>query len=306
MELTFEAEGVTRTDCVTMEEWIAERRKTIGASAVPNILGVGYRSPLQEYLLRRGELEWGDETEAMTIGKVIEPSIAKLYEMRTKREMFNPGDFAIFKNEAYPGMHATPDWFADFATDKPGVVELKNMNAMLRKEYEAEMPLRFLAQLQAQMACCGDLRRGSVAILFGNEHLHYMDYERDEEITEWIKKEVAEFLDRVERGIPPPAQGVDNAMLAKVFKRHTAGKIISLPPGLRGSLDRRKELKAVAKDAKAKIDEIEASIKQAMGDAEQGNFLDGSKVTWRTSERTGYIVEPGTTRRLGVTVKSPA
>lgn len=70
------------------EDWLEERRKSIGGSDAAGILGLNrYASPFTLWLDKTGKLPEKEETEAMRIGRDLEDYVAKRWSEATGKKV---------------------------------------------------------------------------------------------------------------------------------------------------------------------------------------------------------------------------
>lgn len=105
------------------QEWLAERRKYLCASDAPAALGLSpWKSPLQVYLDKTGQLPEEGENDAMRRGQLLEYPIRRAYEIATG----NPaGDADFCVSAKYPWMACTPD----AVLENGSLLEIKTVNA---------------------------------------------------------------------------------------------------------------------------------------------------------------------------------
>ena len=77
-------------------------------------------------------------------------------------------------------------------------------------------------------------------------------------------------------------------------------KVINLPDSIGHLLPLREELKEKAKEIREHMDEVDATILLALGDAEVGNLSDGTRIEHMEIKRKGYTVEATSYRQLRV------
>lgn len=282
----------TQTQPTTREQWLEERKKSIGASQVASVLGLNpWETPLQLFMRVQGKLDWPDETEAMEIGQAVESAIDVLYQKRTGRVTQDLGRFTLQRRDEFPHQHATLDRLIHPCDghDMGGCGEYKHRSERYLKEFEENgPPIADLAQVHAQMMCSG-CAWGSLATLFGNRALRYWDTPRDPDVVDWIATGVADFWERLQKDEPPEAVAADNAILHKLWPRHVPNRIIELPVAFGAFVDARIKAKGAIQVAEADLAEIDTRIKAEMGDAEQA-IIPGRQdsFTWRTSDRKEY------------------
>ncbi len=285
----------------TKQEWLAERKKGIGASEVPTILGLNkWTSAFTLYMRKTGQMDPPDETIPMRVGHAIEPFIAELYAEATERQVWDPGDYALVRHPDYPWLFCTVDRLA-YEKGEPiepqgrwednGAVELKNMSAYRAHEWkDDESPLPFSVQNQIQMACLG-LKWGSVAGLIGNTTFKHFDFMRQDALIKKIIGQLEEFWDRVQNRDAPVADGSDSTAHT-IFAMHPNDNNETVQisdsrvaTAFRALVDTKESLKEQENWKR----EEENLIKNAIGDASFGE-ADGVKYSWKHQERKGKIV----------------
>uniref|UniRef100_UPI00193103D1 YqaJ viral recombinase family protein n=1 Tax=Caenibacillus caldisaponilyticus TaxID=1674942 RepID=UPI00193103D1 len=72
------------------DEWLRERRKGIGGSDAAAILGLNkWKSPIQVYMEKIGEIESDVSSEAAYWGHVLEDVVAREFSKRTGKKVRN-------------------------------------------------------------------------------------------------------------------------------------------------------------------------------------------------------------------------
>lgn len=102
---------------INTPEWREWRRGGIGASDIPAIMGVGYRTEYELALEKRGQLPPQDETDAMRWGHLVEPVAIELY-----RELTNSDATPVngtYIDPAWPNVYVSLDGYR--VTDNIGV-----------------------------------------------------------------------------------------------------------------------------------------------------------------------------------------
>jgi putative phage-type endonuclease len=281
------------------DTWLEAREPLITASDAATVLGLNpWDTPLQLALRKRGELPAKEETEAMRMGHVMQPVIAKLYADETARPIVNVGDFTIQRNATYPFAGATLDYgTTDDNLGTDGALECKNVGARLADQWEEGAPLYVQVQLQFQLAVV-ELAWGSIAALLGGSRFVWMDYEANDKFTAHMMGRVQAFHAGIHNGQLPEATEADSDALRLLYPQHVEEKVIELP-GAAADLDAEiAAAKAQIDSAKKMKDGAENRLKAMIGDAEIGVLPDGTRYSWRTSERKGYTVDATEVRTL--------
>lgn len=295
------AEVVTRGD---RARWEACRSSPwIGSSELAAVLGEDPdRGPLEVYCRKLGlELpadqdepgrEGAEVSEAMRWGTRLEPGVAFGYALETGDTIVDPGRWTLYRRRDDPAFACTPDYFVE-REDGLGVLESKTAGAYRAKDWREEPPLKFQIQVQHQLWTL-DLRRGTLAVLLGGNRLWYRHVERDDRFCEAAVAAVHAFLRRLRDRDPPPATGGarESAAVTALYRRHDAGKVITLPAELRPTYDAWLQARARAAAAKEEQEALANQLRMACGDAERALFADGHGVSWKTQERTATRPAP--------------
>ncbi len=188
------------------EEWLEERRRHIGASDAPAIMGLtpNWRSARD---VAREKLETSPpacslENKYLRRGQVLEPLVKALYTRQTGREIFAA---PMYQHPDYEWMSATPDGWI-IGKDLEALIECKTALRFKRHEWldiwdNAEeydiVPSRYWVQVQHQMAVTGE-SRVVVAVIFASDDLFDMlvsmlDAGREMEEVVTLAQDVVEF-----------------------------------------------------------------------------------------------------------------
>lgn len=201
------------------EAWRQARRRRIGASDVPIILGVSeFMTPFQLWEERTGRREPKQQTYAMERGLQAEAKIQELYEAHAgvKLERF------IAESKTTIPLVASLDGFNH---KSQCVVEFKYPS---QEKHEAalrgEIPLMYRWQVQAQIEAA-DAKFGEYVSFDGNE-IVIVHVPRDEAMIDKIKEAVPKFWKLIESDTPPeytdkdfvPVEGPEIAALAEQYR----------------------------------------------------------------------------------------
>jgi predicted phage-related endonuclease len=172
-----------------------------------------------------------------------------------------------------------------------GVAEIKNVDFFLGQEWEDEPPVAFQIQLQHQLAVTG-LTWGSIVGLVGGNRFRWQDQTRNEEFIALLLEAEHEFVERVQKRLPPPADGSAStkALLKKLYPKDN-GEAIALPVELIEADIQLRALKDAQKEAGKEIDRLENLFKQAIGEATAGALSNGVSYTHKWQQRAGYTCQ---------------
>lgn len=184
--------------------WRESRKKRIGASDVPVLLGVSeFMTPYQLWEEKTGRSVDRPQTFAMERGLQAEAKIAELYERKTGVKL----DKFIAESKNIIPLVASLDGF-NRSTNR--VVEFKYPS---KSKHEAalrgEVPEMYLWQIQAQIECTN--ADGADYVSYDGSDIVIVPVERNEDMIAKISKEVPRFWKFVESDTPPPLSDRDYA-----------------------------------------------------------------------------------------------
>lgn len=288
------------------ESWLKERDAGLGSSDAAAILGASpWKSAFALYVEKLGLRQPShEESEAMEWGRILEPIIATRYEQETQRPLRDPGRFTIQRSRRHPFMLATLDReiLMPNLVGSRGVLEIKTTGR--GDDWAEAPPLVHQIQLQHQLAVSGHAW-GSLAVLIGGQRFLWLDMERNPRFIALLIEREEEFWDRIQRLEPPPPTGQDVKLLPRLYPRDD-GEAITLPPEAAEWDYRLREAKDHLKHWQSVANEAQALLTGAIGSASVGILPDGSRYTWRASERAAYEVAASTVRTLRRHVEEPA
>lgn len=261
--------------------WLEDRRRGIGGSDVGPILGVSpYRTPLDVFRDKRGELVDRPETEPMRWGTLLEPIVRQEYASITGREVLLP-DGGMLQHPRFAFMLANIDGF----TSDGRIYEGKTARTAQGwgEPGTDEVPQGYLLQVQHYMAVTG-YAVADIAVLIGGSDFRIYTIEADAELHEMLVDAEAEFWRRVEENDPPEPISYADA-IARWGRFSNAGACVTANAEVIGAVERLRVLKAKAKLHEEAIEETTAVILKALGEAEtlldpSGNVL----ATWKLSK----------------------
>lgn len=196
----------------TREEWLALRRRYIGASNAAALFNM--QAPYQPGIYAL----WMDRADRVPLpevtierakwGLLLEDAIAAGAAEREGWEIL-PGQYASHES----GVGATLDRIiaSDPNEDGPGALELKNVDQLqtLRgKAWAGEPPIHVLLQHQAQMLATG-FKWGAIAWLVGGNELRMLRFKAKPAVQAEIAKRAYAFWQSIRDGVPPKPDGSD-------------------------------------------------------------------------------------------------
>lgn len=280
------------------EAWIAARLTGIGASEAPAVMGLSkWSSPFSVWCQKTGKVPYDDEpSEYMRWGSILEAPVREEFVRRTNLSVEHLGPYAIVWHETIPWLFCSPDGLIG----DDGLYEGKTANAFATHDWDESVPDYVLCQVQHQLAVTGRFYC-YVCVLIGGSKLKYYCVNRDDLFIGEMLKVLDRFWTLVESDVPPDVDG--NSATSNAIRRlhpNDSGRTVILPEVADLILEEREILKSHAAKLKTQIDELDNRLKLMLKDATWGQTQAGFTVSYKTTERAGYTVEPATFRQLRV------
>lgn len=284
--------------------WLEGRRQSIGASDAAAILGEGYadQSPITIYADKRGEIlaDADAEPDRLRIGRMIEPTLRKIFRAKTRKNCYAVPAFSILRNRALPWLSASLDGYAIDSDLGPCPVELKNVSGFNWREWrDDDRPLKFEIQCNHQMLVTG----ARAVFLFGL--IAYSTpivkvIERNQRFIDALLRQLERFWNYCQRGECPPVDDslATGRVLAAIYPEAGDAEPITLPDAAADWDRDLQSAKLAEAEAKRKRLALENRFKAAIGSATLGILPDGGRYQWKTYHRDGYTVGPQDVRAL--------
>ena len=261
------------------QRWLAARRKHIGSSDSPAILGVDpFRSATEVYWSKLAELP-DEEKPQFEMGRRLEDVIcewaADRLQVKITRNVFRVsewGDGGI--------MAATFDALVD---GERAAFEAKfsSQASEWGEEGTDQVPERVLVQAQHQMHV-GDLELVWVpALIIGYtaQFRLYVVKRHEELMTEIARRDVEFWRTYVETQTPPDGWTVPPLAALKVVRREP-NSIVELGDDAVKAWEALQTAKAILKENEEGKDRLQARVLELLGDAEAGRLPDGRLITY--------------------------
>jgi len=265
-------------------EWLEERRKGIGGSDMPAILGVDkYRSPYDVYLDKIGRGPVIEVTKPMQRGTAMQPIISDIYAETTNRELMQYE--SIRKHEKIPYLLANVDGVI-FADRGEGILEIKCPGLHVFGQCQREgLPKSYIIQLNHYLNVWG-LHWGSIAVFNAEKwELIHFDVERDDELIEMMEERGKWFWMKVVKREPPEDLVVD---AVDVKMPEYSGEVVQVEshPTVKDLWHKYTKDLIMAKALKEEVAEIEKTAKERIQKLMTGVDADvcesdGVRVYWR-------------------------
>lgn len=268
------------TSELSHEEWLRERRKGIGGSDAAAILGLNkWKSPIQVYMEKIGELDSDVSSEAAYWGQVLEDVVAREFARRTGKKVRNRN--AILQHPDYPWMLANVDRL--IVGERSGL-ECKTASEYLKDEWkDDEVPAPYLIQCQHYMAVTG-YDAWWIAVLIGGNKFQYKKIERDEEIIQMLIEAEEEFWNgHVVPRIPPEFDGSEASekLLRSLYPEAEPDSETELPNEADKIIEALQQINTEIDDLTELKKSYENKLKGMLGEFERG-IASNHIVTWKT------------------------
>lgn len=272
------------TNGMSREDWLAQRRKTIGGSDAAAIVGLSrYSTPYTIFMDKTGRLPDKPDTEAMRLGRDLEDYVAKRWQEATGKKVRRVQ--AMLYNPLYPFSHADVD---RMVIGEDAGLECKTTSTLDVKQFKGvEFPEKYYAQCVHYMAVTGVKRWYLAVLVFGRGFFEFT-LERDQAEIDALMTAEAEFwTENVAKDNPPPPDGSQATTDAlQVIYAESQDEERDLF-GRETMLDEYMQLKRQKKAIEDRLGEIENSLKEDLQEAERGR-CGAYTVSWKSQQRSTF------------------
>ena len=292
--------SITKIKTASREEWLEERKKSLGGSDVGAVLGMSeYSSPYTVWAEKTGKLPPFEGNEWTRLGNDLEDYVAKRFCEVSGFKVVN--DKATWRNDKYPHLHANFD--RKVVGMKAGL-ECKITSELNAKNYKnGEFPDRFYAQC-VEYLCVTEFKRWFLVVLIYGKGIKIYQMTRipNDVVPEWCESSV--YLDDAEiealakatgdfwnncvlTKTPPAVDGAESTSktLTTIFPNSNTETVNLF--GYEADLKSYMTFCSLIKDVEKKRDECANRIKAFLGEA-GGGESDGYKVSWKASSRATF------------------
>ena len=275
------AKVLVSTENMPYEDWLEYRKQGIGGSDASVVCGINrYKSPVELWMEKTGQLPHQEAGEAAYWGTQLEPFVRAEFTKRTGIEVSRRNE--LLQSEEHPFMLANLDGICEVPDVGPCIFEAKTASAYKIGEWEDAIPDEYALQLAHYMAVTG-YAGAYIAVLIGGNTFKWKFIERDEELISMLIQLETDFWNHVQDGTPPPLDGSDASakFLAERFSNSTPRSHITLPDTAANLLaqydEACEELEAVT-ERKQKAENL---LKEMIGENEVGTAGD-RVITWKS------------------------
>lgn len=266
----------------SLEDWLDIRRTGLGGSDIAAICGLSrYKSPMEVYLDKLGEIPPIEDNPKMKAGRILEPVVADWFAEETGMKVMKQN--AIFQHKSYPWMLANIDrWL-------PGQnagLECKNTAEFCRADWEgSQAPAEYVLQCNHYMAITG-ADRWFIAVLIGGWDFQWRVIERDESLIQNLITIEREFWHKhVLAKIPPAFSHRDTEYLRDTYKSSVADGSVDLPEEAYAIMQSLYDARDAIDKAKVMKETAENQIKGIMKENELAFWQGELKFTWKSNKK---------------------
>lgn len=303
--------GVMDTD---REKWLDMRHQMLTASDVASILGHNpHASALSVYVDKitpRKDQEVIGLDDPRFWGTVLEQPILTAVARHHGWNYRRGG--ALLRSRKYPWLGATLDAEVD-RHDGRGWVVLEGKTTRVTREWDEEsqnLPTHILLQAQTQLIVSDAPVDVVFALLLGSRPCQVV-VEPMNELHALIVEESQAFMERV-RSMDPPDPDHREATKRALERLHgdDDGSSVALPAPAVEWARELIELSRASKEIEKRRDEITNLLRASIGSATYGVLsepVDGKECfSWKTQERSEYVVKASKSRVLRAIKKAPS
>lgn len=267
------------------EEWLALRKKFgVGGSDAGAVIGFNpYKSAYTLWAEKTGRIPEFEGNLITEVGSYLEEFVAKLFERETGKKVRRKNKMLV--NTDYPWAFADVD---RLVVGEKALLEIKTTNSfpIMKQVRNGEFPEQYYAQCVHYMAVSG-LEKAYLAVLIGCRDFKIFELERDEGEISALMTAEADFWDKVQKDVPPPADGASSTSdtISAIYPESN-GDTVNLM-AYENDLKQYLTYNSLIKDIEKQRDEVANRIKAFMGESGKGES-NHYKVSWTSSTRASF------------------
>ena len=264
------------------KDWLDWRRKGIGGSDASVVCGVNkYKSPVELFMEKTGVSPPAEAGEAAYWGRQLESLVKAEFTKRTGIEVISVNK--LLQSKEYPYMLANLDGVCKHPSYGKCIFEAKTASAYKSGEWEDDIPIEYLLQLQHYLAVCSDFTGAYIAVLIGGNTFKYRFVERDEELISMLVQREGDFWEHVQLDIPPSLDGSEASAkyLSKRFSNAIPKSKVRLPETAIELIRQYDEACANGDQFIEQKQRSENLLKEMLGEHETG-YIGDRVITWKT------------------------
>ena len=275
------AKAVIDTNNLSYEQWLEYRKTGIGGSDASVVCGINkYRSPVELWLEKTGQLPYQEAGEAAYWGTQLEPVVRSEFTKRTGIEVKLVKQ--LLQSEEHPFMQANLDGICEHPDYGTCIFEAKTASAYKSNEWENSIPAEYMLQIQHYMSVTG-YKGTFIAVLIGGNTFKWKYIERDDEIIEMLIHLEADFWEHIVNKTPPPLDGSEASekFLSDRYPESIPQSRIILPPEADVLIKEYDKETAILNEAAERRQRAENLLKEMLGDNENGTS-ENRIISWKS------------------------
>lgn len=275
------AKAVIDTNNLSYEQWLEYRKTGIGGSDASVVCGINkYRSPVELWLEKTGQLPYQEAGEAAYWGTQLEPVVRSEFTKRTGIEVKLVKQ--LLQSEEHPFMQANLDGICEHPDYGTCIFEAKTASAYKSNEWENSIPAEYMLQIQHYMSVTG-YKGTFIAVLIGGNTFKWKYIERDDEIIEMLIHLEADFWEHIVNNTPPPLDGSEASekFLSDRYPESIPQSRIILPPEADVLIKEYDKETAILNEAAERRQRAENLLKEMLGDNENG-ISENRIISWKS------------------------
>lgn len=275
------AKAVIDTNNLSYEKWLEYRKTGIGGSDASVVCGINkYRSPVELWLEKTGQLPYQEAGEAAYWGTQLEPVVRSEFTKRTGIEVKLVKQ--LLQSEEHPFMQANLDGICEHPDYGTCIFEAKTASAYKSNEWENSIPAEYMLQIQHYMSVTG-YKGTFIAVLIGGNTFKWKYIERDDEIIEMLIHLEADFWEHIVNNTPPPLDGSEASekFLSDRYPESIPQSRIILPPEADVLIKEYDKETAILNKAAERRQRAENLLKEMLGDNENG-ISENRIISWKS------------------------
>lgn len=287
---------------MSREDWLAERKHSIGGSEMGAILGLNfYESPYSVWANKMGLTSDDEDNEAMRQGRDLEEYVAQRFAEKSGLKVRREN--AIIRNDAFPHIHANID---RRITGEHAGLECKTASVLSAKRYQnGEFPESYYAQCVTYMAVCEFKRWYLAVLIFGRDFkIYQLTRIKNDTCPDWcessvyvddseidaLRQSAVDFWSYIERQTPPPVDGTKPTAdaLVKIFPESNGEEIELF--GREKVFQEYGNITGRIEDLELQKGVLKQIIMDDMGETERA-FCGDYAVSWKTHRRETFDIK---------------
>lgn len=257
------------TKDISKDGWLQWRTKGIGGSDASVVCGVNrYKSPVELWMEKTGQIEPKVAGEAAHWGTMLEPLIREEFTNRTGLQVKQ--EHAMLQHSEYPFMLANLDGIVADPINGNCVFEAKTAGAFMANDWVDHVPQAYQLQVQHYLAVT-NLSGAYIAVLIGGNHFKWHWLARDEDLIAMLIELEKRFWHNVETRTTLPMDGSDasSELLSRLYPSANNKTRITLDDAL-PLIAQYEEASNEEKAASERKDEAANKLKALLGENEIG------------------------------------